>query len=59
MIFYNVTLKALNSRVQENLKNNMTMDIHRKFFINRIIHMALNTHVYDLILSLILSMNVI
>ena len=33
MIFYNVTVKALNSRVQENLKNSMTMDMHRKFFV--------------------------
>ena len=32
MIFHNVTVKALNSRVQENLKNSMTMDMHRKFF---------------------------
>ena len=32
MIFYNVTLKALNLTVQENLKNSMTMDMHRKFF---------------------------
>ena len=40
MIFYNVTVKALNSRVQENLKNSMTMDMHRKFFIFKIIHMA-------------------
>jgi len=49
MIFFNVTLKALNSRVQENLKNNMTMDIHRKFFIYKIIHWARIKHVYDLI----------
>ena len=32
MMIYNVMLKALNSRVQENLKNSMTMDMHRKFF---------------------------
>ena len=49
MIFYNVTVKALNSRVQENLKNSMTMDMHRKFFIYKIIHMAHITHVYGLI----------
>ena len=51
MIFYNVTLKALNSRVQENLKNSMTMDMHRKFFIYKSIHMAQITHVYNLILK--------
>ena len=51
MIFYNVTLKALNLRVQENLKNSMTMDIHRKFFIYKIIHMAHITHVYGLIVD--------
>ena len=28
-----VMLEELNSRVQENLKNSMTMDMHRKFFI--------------------------
>ena len=49
MIFFNVMLKALNSRAQENLKNSMTIDIHRKFYIYKIIHMANITHVYDLI----------
>jgi len=49
MIFCNVTLKALNSRFQENLKNSMTMDMHRKFIIYKIIHLAHIKHVYDLI----------
>ena len=39
-------MKALNLRVQENLKNSMTMDMHRKFLIYKIIHMAHITHVY-------------
>ena len=52
MILYNVKLKAFNSRVQENLKNSITMDndMHRKFFIYIIIHMANISHVYDHIL---------
>ena len=50
MIFYNVKLKALNSKIQENLKNSITMDMHRKFFIYIIIHMAHISHVYDHIL---------
>ena len=45
MIVHNATLKALNSRVQENLKKSMNMDMHRKFFIYKIIHMAHITHV--------------
>ena len=49
IIVYNVMLKALNSRVQENLKNSMDMDMQRKFFIYKIIHMAHITHVYDII----------
>ena len=49
MIFYNVMLKALNSRAQENLKNSMIMDLHRKFFTYKIKHMAHITHVYDII----------
>ena len=49
MMIHNVMLKALNSKVQENLKNSMTMGMHRKFFIYKIIHMAHITHVYDLI----------
>ena len=36
IIVYNVMLKALNSKVQENLKNSMTMNMHRKFFIYKI-----------------------
>ena len=51
MMIHNVMLKALNSKVQENLKNSMTMDIHRKFFIYKIIHMAHITHVYGLIVD--------
>ena len=45
-MIHNVMLKALNSKVQENLKNSMTMDMHRKFFIYKIIHMAHITHVH-------------
>ena len=41
MILYNVKLKAFNSRVQENLKNSMTIDMHRKFFIYNIISVML------------------
>ena len=51
MMIHNVMLKALNSKVQENLKNSMTMDMHRKFFIYKIIHMAHITHVYGLIVD--------
>ena len=49
MMIYNVMLEALNSKVQENLKNSMTMDMYRKFFIYKIIHMAHITNVYGLI----------
>ena len=38
MMIYNVMLKALNSKVQENLKNSMAMDMHRKFFIYKYTH---------------------
>ena len=50
-MIHNVMLKALNSKVQENLKNSMTMDMHRKFFIYKTIHMAHITHVYGLIVD--------
>ena len=50
-MIHNVMLKALNSKVQENLKNSMTMGMHRKFFIYKIIHMAHITHVYGLIVD--------